>query len=339
MNFTFKVKRLFARGLTMCNGCVIMYLYRFILAEGKGNMRKTSIMTAALFFLLILFFSLPVCADDIVIEPAYPVPDYVTWLLEIAENELGYTEEKSGYSKYGAWSGDPYAQWCAEYLCWCVDQVDVQHGTSLLRNVYPMYSGSNTGLRWFLRNGRYIARNGYIDSWGKQWYKESGEYITAGSYIPLPGDWVFYSFSDSGDTSHVAMVEYCTMDESGTVTVHVIEGNMPDKVQHATHVLNDWRVLGYGTVYDLADIVIRGGCSGVKVLELQKKLYYLGFLAEQYMTGTCGASTVTAVRNFQQSRGIINTGVAGHETQTALELAYREAFWEDDSNFVVRDEE
>ena len=49
------------------------------------------------------------------------MPDYVTALLEVAAGEVGYTEQDHGWSKYGAWAGDGYAQWCAEYLCWCVD--------------------------------------------------------------------------------------------------------------------------------------------------------------------------------------------------------------------------
>lgn len=290
----------------------------------------------AVLLLLALLLSPLAQAEDTVLEPAYPVPEYVTWLLDIARGELGYTEEKSGYSKYGDWSGDPYAQWCAEYLCWCVDQVDQTYGTALLRNVYPMYTGSNTGLRWFLRQGRYIARTGYVPSWGKQWYRATGEYVSG--YIPQPGDWVFYSFSDAGNTSHVAMVEYCTMDENGIVTVHVLEGNMPDRVQRSTHVLSDWRVLGYGTVHDLADTTLQGSCSGTEVTEVQKKLQYLGYLETEYVTGTYGPSTVVAMHNFQSDHGILSTGITGRDTSAALYTAYREAFWLDDNNFTVRAE-
>ncbi|MBQ8535908.1 MAG: hypothetical protein IJ461_00675, partial [Clostridia bacterium] len=74
---------------------------------------------------------------DEVIPPAYPVPDYVEKLLAVAAEEVGY-EEKKGYTKYGEWAGDPYTQWCAEFLCWCVDQVDQRYGTELLKKVYPL---------------------------------------------------------------------------------------------------------------------------------------------------------------------------------------------------------
>ena len=105
-------------------------------------------------------------AEDTVLEPLWHVPDYVQWLLDVARGEIGYKEGPHGYSKYGEWAGDAYAQWCAEFLCWCVDQVDQQHGTELLRNVYPMYSGQNVGRDWFIRQGRYVTRNGNLANWG-----------------------------------------------------------------------------------------------------------------------------------------------------------------------------
>ena len=276
-------------------------------------------------------------AEDQVIAPAYPVPQYVQWLLEVAQGELGYQEGSHGYTKYGEWAGDPYAEWCAEFVCWCVDQVDQQHGTRLLHSLYPMYSSQNTGRNWFIREGRYIARTGVVEGWGSQWLIGEEQSIASGSYVPQPGDWVFYSV-DGVNTSHVALVEYCTQDAQGVVTAHVIEGNMPDAVQRNTHLLTDWRVMGYGTVRDLADVVMRSGNTGKKVQELQDMLCYLGYLDTQYATGTYGPSTVEAVRVFQQATGKVPTGIANHHTQLTLQHIYEETYWQDDANFIVRDE-
>ncbi|MBQ6256779.1 MAG: hypothetical protein IJJ60_09355, partial [Clostridia bacterium] len=85
---------------------------------------------------------------ETLIQPAYPVPDYVLWLLDAARGEIGYTEERSGVTKYGTWAGYPTAEWCAEFQCWCVYQVDKLHGTKLLNKVYPNYSGTNVGRDW-----------------------------------------------------------------------------------------------------------------------------------------------------------------------------------------------
>ena len=283
----------------------------------------------------LLLFACAARAEETVIEPIRPVPQYVQWLLDVARQEMGYTEERSGYTKYGEWSGDPYAQWCAEFLCWCVDQVDQQHGTHLLRQVYPLYNSSNWGLKWFLRQGRYIARTGYVKDWGTQWFTGQDERMASASYVPQPGDWVFYTFDDQGNTAHVAMVEYCAVDESGQIRAHVIEGNMPDKVQRSSHLLTDWRVLGYGTVHDLADTVITNGCQGRKVLLLQQKLQYLGYLAEGNLDSQYVTPTIQAVRAFQTDIGIEATGVANRQTQLALDAAYQEAYWREDANFVI----
>ena len=272
------------------------------------------------------------------LAPDYPVPQYVQWLLETAINEIGYTESSSQYTKYGEWAGDPYAEWCAEFLCWCVDQVDQKHGTHLLNNIYPKYSGTNTGLNWFLRQGRYVARTGFISGWGSQWYTGQDERMESSSYIPQPGDWVFYTFDDSGNTAHVAMVEYCTLEDSGNVRVHTIEGNMPDRVQRSGHDLNDWRVLGYGTVRDVAGIVLTSNSSGEKVLALQRQLSALGYLDRQYITGIYGSSTAQAVKDFQSDTDKSPTGIANRHTQLLLSSLYWQNYWLDDSNFTVTEE-
>lgn len=293
-------------------------------------MRRMLALAVALLLLVT-----PVRAEEEIIAPAWPVPDYVTWLLDTARSELGYKESYNGYTKYGEWSGDPYAEWCAEFLGWCVAQVDAEHSTHLLNRLYPKYSGSNTGLNWFLREGRFVSRNGYVEGWGTQWYIGEEDRLRAGDYIPQPGDWVFYTFDSLGDTAHVAMVEYCTRDEKGNVTVHVIEGNLPDRVQRNTHTLNDWRVLGYGTVRDIVDTVMTGGCKGVKVRSLQMHLSALGYLGSDLISGEYGPSTAQAVRDFQTATDKVPTGIANHHTQLTLNEMYWQAYWLDDSNFRV----
>ena len=277
-------------------------------------------------------------SSQTVIPPAWEVPEYVTWLLEIAAGEVGYREGDHGYSKYGEWAGDPYAQWCAEYLCWCVDQVDQQHGTSLLYQAYPLYSGSNTGRNWFIKQGRYIARNGNLADWGYQWMKGESEYIRTGTYIPQPGDWVFFTWTDTLDTDHVAMVEYCTQDQDGKVSIHVLEGNNPVAVKRAVYDLTYNRILGYGTVHDVADVTMRYGNSGEKVRQLQEKLIRLGYLAEDQATGTYGDNTLSAVTAFQSFSGLKSNGIANLATQQALTQAVDLAIDNDPATWQVVDD-
>lgn len=276
---------------------------------------------------------------DTVIPPQWPVPDYVTWLLQQAGDEVGYTEGYAGFTKYGQWSGDPLTQWCAEYLCWCVQQVDIHHGTRLLKNTYPLYTSSNTGRSWFIRQGRYIVRQGYLDGWGYQWLKGHTEWIKTGSYIPQPGDWVFFTWRSGTDTDHVAMVEYCTRDSQGKITIHVLEGNNPDQVQRNTYALTNKQILGYGTVHDVMDVTMRSGNSGIKVAKLQEKLAYLKLMDAEKADGVYGDATTAAVRLFQESHHLKPSGIANQKTQMTLEMVYRKAMENDPAMWMVVDED
>lgn len=296
------------------------------------------IIACILMFCLLAPAALAEKADD-VIRPQWPVPEYVTQLLEIAGNEVGYKEGAHGYSKYGEYWGDPQAQWCAEFLCWCVDQVDKTHDTELLKTVYPLYSGQNTGMRWFIKEGRWVARNGNLDEWGYQWFKGEDAFITAGEYIPQPGDWVFFSWTADGNTSHVAMVEYATMAKDGSVTIHCIEGNNPSSVARVTYSTSDRKILGYGTVHDVADWTMRFGNTGKKVTELQEKLVYLGWLTSDNVTGHYGVNTQDAINRFQTAYNLKVLGIANIETQTKLNQLYEEKRYRDADAWTVVEED
>jgi hypothetical protein len=246
-------------------------------------------------------------------------PDYVEQLLTVARGELGYTEGPNNYSKYGEWSGDPNAAWCAEFICWCVDQTDQLYGSQLLNVVYPKYSGQNTGRDWFIARGRFVYRRGNCPNWGYQWLKGSDHLMCKNEYVPRSGDLVFFSYNEAGDTEHVALVEYCAKDAKGNVTIHVIEGNNPSTVQRNSYALNNSQVLGFGTCEDVADTTLRYGCSGDKVLTLQQQLTALGYLDAKDQTGTYGSNTKAAVANYQQTmEGQPITGIADRATQQAV---------------------
>ena len=286
---------------------------------------------SAVFFLLalLLFPCLSACAEDERIEPAWPVPDYVEHLLQVASEEVGYTEDH-GRTKYGTWAGDPAAQWCAEFQCWCVDQVDKRWGTSLLRNVYPYYTSSNTGRSWFIRAGRYVIRKGRVENWGYEWLKGTTSFIRSGDYIPQPGDWVFFNWGSGTDTEHVALVEFCTRNTAtGEVLVHVIEGNKPSAVARDTYELNSPTILGYGTVHDVADITMTFGNEGEKVRVLQERLSYLGFLDASFVTGRFGDGTLEAVKAYQAARSLRVNGIANMDTQILLEAEYKKKYEND----------
>ncbi|MGI6690295.1 MAG: peptidoglycan-binding protein [Christensenellales bacterium] len=297
---------------------------------------RVSVCAAAVLFIIagVAFASDALSYEYEVIAPIHPVPDYVDALLDVARGELGYMEQ-GGVTKYGQWAGDPKAEWCAEFLCWSVDQVDKRLGTNLLTQVYPFYSASNTGRDWFLKQGRYVARTGFVNGWGTQWYIGSDQTMPKNSYVPQPGDWVFMSYSASGDTSHVAMVEQSVRKPDGTIDIHVIEGNNPDRVARAVYPLTAWQIQGYGTVHDVADIVLRMGLEGEKVRSLQERLAYVGLLPGEEVHGRYSQRTSDAVKAFQLMVGQVPTGIANHQTQLSLREYVRKWRMENADSWTV----
>lgn len=293
-------------------------------------------MKRILILLLAVLLVMPLASAETVIDHGQS-PDFVAPLLAIAEQELGYVEGGNNYSKYGVWSGDPNAAWCAEFICWCVNQLDQQQGSELLNTVYPKYSGQNTGRDWYIKRGRFVYRKGYCPDWGYQWLKGSDHYLSKNEYIPRPGDLMFFSYNEAGDTEHVALVTHCTRDEFGEVYVHVLEGNNPDRVQRNSYPLDDSQVLGFGLCENLADTTLRFGNSGDKVTALQQALNDLGYLAARHITGTYGANTRKAVTDFQLDELPDKTahGVADRETQQAMERCIREMLLESPDTWLV----
>lgn len=284
--------------------------------------------------------SVPALAEDTILEPVCPVPQAAAWLLEVASEEVGYREGDHGWSKYGEWAGDPYCQWCAEFLCWCAEQVDLRHGTSLLGSYFPRYSGSNTGRAWFIKAGRFAVRNGEVEGWGYEWLRGEREFLKTGSYIPQPGDYVFFTWRSGEDTDHVALVEYCSRDAEGNITIHVIEGNNPVGVARNEYPLSNTQILGYGTASDLVDITMRFGNQGEKVRQLQSKLIYLGYLDPSFETGRFGNGTADAVRQFQTDHGLKPNSIANVDTQLLLDEEVDRKYNQDPATWlVVEDEE
>jgi len=276
-------------------------------------------------------------ADETVIDTGES-PAFVSQLLGVAKEEIGYTEGSNNYTKYGEWSGDAHAAWCAEFVCWCVDQTDQRFGTTLLNVIYPNYGGQNVGRDWFIARGRFVYRKGNCPDWGYQWLRGSDHLLTKNEYIPHPGDLVFFSYNQAGDTEHVALVEYCTRDAAGDVTIHVIEGNNPSAVQRNQYRLNNSQVLGFGACEDVVDTTMRNGCKGDKVQVLQQRLNQLGFLADKDITGTFGANTRAAVIAYQETmKGKTANGIADRETQQAIEAEIAQQIFDSPKTWLVED--
>lgn len=273
--------------------------------------------------------------EEQIINPG-TLPENIRLLLATAAQEIGYTERSDGYSKYGAWTGDPYSEWCAEFICWSIHMTDQLYGYDMLDTLYPYYTGQNTGRDWFLSRGRFVYRRGYSPGWGWQWLKDGSGMMQVNEYIPRPGDLVYFSYNTIGDTAHVALVEYCAYAADGGVVLHVIEGNNPSSVERAAYALSNSQVLGFGCWGDVVDTTMQYGVSGDKVLALQQSLGKLGYLTARHFTATYLSNTRNAVSAFQQNvEGKTPTGVADRDTQLAIQYEVERLEIHDPSAWLV----
>ncbi|MBP3319483.1 MAG: VWA domain-containing protein [Ruminiclostridium sp.] len=152
-------------------------------------------------------------------------------VLAIAETQLGYTESsrnyiindqgrKLGYSRYGAWYGAPYGDWCAMFVSFCL------HYAGVPAEAFPREASCQ---RWI------------EDLTDLDLYRE------AESYIPTPGDLIFFNWDKEPDADHVGLVEEVVLDEKGNCKeIKTIEGNSSNKVQRVTYVWGDPSIMGYG---------------------------------------------------------------------------------------------
>jgi len=242
-------------------------------------------------------------------------------LLKVAQEELGYVEGPlPDESKYGTWYSGGRVAWCAEFITWCVDQVDQRYGMELINNVYPRYGGSKDGAPFFMKKGRFISDDGKLPTREKQWLIVSDHYLKSNEYIPYPGDYIwFYYYSRKLGTDHVALVEGVSRDVNGTTQIHVIEGNNPDRVQRAVYSLTDKSIYGYGTPVKRAYANLRLYNQNDDVMELQQKLIALGYYQmEKGREGYFTPAVKTAVQKLQKESGISATGIVDMKTRAFL---------------------
>ncbi|MCD8088452.1 MAG: CHAP domain-containing protein [Oscillospiraceae bacterium] len=147
-------------------------------------------------------------------------------VVAIAESQLGYTESTAnytladdgethkGYTRYGAWYGNKYGDWCAIFASFCL------HYAGVPESEFPEASGVYAWIASLNNMGLY-----------------------AEDCTPSAGDLVFFDNDDDGAADHVGIVtEY---DEDAN-KITVIEGNYSDAVAENTYSLSDSAITGFG---------------------------------------------------------------------------------------------
>ena len=155
-------------------------------------------------------------------------------VLAVAETQLGYTEstrnvilkgdDLKGYTRYGAWYGDPYGDWCAMYASFCLRYAGVED--------YPLASN--------------------VDHWIDT-LTQAGHYETSDVYTGKPGELIFFDQDQKPgaevtvNADHVGIVaELIPATEEEPAKIKTIEGNTRDEVAYRTYELTDPTIIGYG---------------------------------------------------------------------------------------------
>ena len=247
--------------------------------------------------------------------------DCETWaekLLAVAQSQLGYKEsvlnftvgpdgEHKGYTRYGAWNGNPYGDWCAMFVSFCLNYAGIENN----EDVIPYSENCQT----------WVAKLAKI-------------FEDPDTYIPEPGDIVFFDQSGSDYADHVGIVsdvEYGTKTikrhvVAGTETavedspialltyansliseetpvetleatetevtiaksIEVIEGNSSDRVQTVTYDMTDSSILGFASMFKAEYINDGGDIDDLKNADRINQpatLENIEMLAEQAISG------------------------------------------------------
>lgn len=154
-------------------------------------------------------------------------------LVAIAKSQVGYIESeknyiviededgnkiKKGYSRYGAWYGDPYGDWSGMFVSFSLHYAGADE--------FPKESDAQ---RWITR------------------FKADQVWEDVNSYIPKQGDILFFDDAQVDKTQHIGIVE--NFDES-TQTIYTIEGDSNNSVALQEYTLNDSTIIGYCSMED-----------------------------------------------------------------------------------------
>ena len=223
--------------------------------------------------------------------------DCETWaekLLAVAGSQLGYHEsilnfrvdsdgEHKGYTRYGEWYGNPYGDWCAMFVSFCLNYAGID------KDIVPQNANCSTWMSDLDDRGLFNDAETYVPEEGdivffRQHSKTKADHIGIVKEVQLGTKEVTQHFMsngksiESGAMNLLSYLDELGIDSDMSVTpdseepvlttetvevtvaesITVIEGNSADKVNEVTYNLPDDTVLGFVSMGD-AEYVHDGG--------------------------------------------------------------------------------
>ena len=152
-------------------------------------------------------------------------------ILAIAKTQLGYMESTQnyivledgetvkGYTRYGAWYGDPYGDWDAMFVSFCLYYAGVEE--------MPLDSDCA----------------GWVAALSSE---ECNLYESAGNHAIQEGELIFFDQNSDGIADHVGITAEIIFSEDITSSqIKVIEGDSDRLVRYMTYDVTDGQIIGY----------------------------------------------------------------------------------------------
>lgn len=171
----------------------------------------------------------------------YFTGDWRQDIVEIAKTQVGYEEStrnfiiddlgrKMGYTRYGAWYGADYGEWCAMFMAFCAEYANIP------ASAFPRGALVQDVIR------RAKGMDAYENA----------------NYIPQTGDLIFFDWEGDGTPDHAGIVEYASETDITT-----IEGNSGNAVRVRSYSHGSKEIIGYSNTTKL---MVRAGLLDESVL-------------------------------------------------------------------------
>lgn len=153
-------------------------------------------------------------------------------IVAVAESQIGYTESDAnyivmddgltikGYTRYGAWWGEPYIDWSAAFVSFCLYYADIP------ATVFPYEAVCD---RWV-----NILSISNINL-----------YRSRDEYTPSKGDIVFFDNNSDGIPDDAGIIAATNADEA---QLEIIKKDAANTVQKSVYSAYDLRICGYGVL-------------------------------------------------------------------------------------------
>lgn len=145
-------------------------------------------------------------------EELTPSENLIENIIMVARSQIGVTEStrnfqvdelgiRRGITRYGQWYGNPYGDWSAMFVSFCLEYADVED----------------------------LPRNAGVEAMRLEWEEEQ-LYVSAEEQLPAPGQLVFLDKDEDGEADSVAIITDHILGEENENVIFTVEGDLQEAI-------------------------------------------------------------------------------------------------------------